>query len=57
MHAIHKELKKIIFQLPPEKVKLLLEYASILNEDELTLEDIAEIETVKDEFIQEVWDF
>lgn len=54
MSVIRKELEAIIMRLPVEKLKLLLDYAHEL-EEELTPEEIAEIEAGKAEIARGEW--
>ena len=49
MSAVRSELEKIIGRLSPDKLRLLLEYARNLENDELTAGEFAEIEAGKAE--------
>lgn len=54
MSAVLKELEDIVRRLPQEKLKLLVEYAHDLDDD-LTPEDIADIEAGKAEIARGEW--
>lgn len=54
MSAVRKELERIICRLTPENLKLLLDYAREL-EEELTQEEIADIEAGKAEIARGEW--
>jgi hypothetical protein len=53
--AVRSELEKIIGRLSPDKLRLLLEYARNLENDELTAGEFAEIEAGKAEIARGEW--
>ncbi len=55
MSAVRSELEKIIGRLSPDKLRLLLEYARNLENDELTAGEFAEIEAGKAEIARGEW--
>lgn len=55
MSAVRKELETIIRRLPPEKLRKLLHYAQDLEEEELTSDDLADIEAGKAEIARGEW--
>lgn len=54
MSATREELEKIICRLSPDRLKLLLDYARHL-EEELTPEELADIEAGKAEIARGEW--
>ena len=55
MRAIYDELERIIHRLPPASLKLLLKYAKELEDEELTPDEIADIEAGKAEIARGEW--
>jgi hypothetical protein len=55
MNPIHKELEEVIGRLPLEKLVLLLEYARVLELEEFTQEEMADVEAGKAEIARGEW--
>lgn len=55
MSAIYDELERIIHRLPPAGLELLLKYARQLEDEDLTPDEIADIEAGKSGIARGEW--
>ncbi|MGQ9533353.1 MAG: hypothetical protein ACUVTQ_11225 [Desulfotomaculales bacterium] len=55
MNPVYRELEEIIGRLPLVKLRLLLEYARVLESEEFTPEEMADAEAGKAEIARGEW--